>query len=129
LRLPPQLEPAHQRRELPARGRVGPVLRVRRRPAAPGEHGQRDRRRGHRPAVTPPPAPEDDRMSPRRRLPAALATAAAAVLMTPRSKGAASGGGNPPGWFPLPTRFADKESSGVTTTVRGGSNTFNIDLK
>jgi hypothetical protein len=32
-------------------------------------------------------------------------------------------------WFPLPARYGDHDQSGVTTTLRRGDNTFDIELK
>jgi hypothetical protein len=34
-----------------------------------------------------------------------------------------------PGWFEIPARYADSITSNLTITVKGGSNTFDIDLK
>jgi hypothetical protein len=34
-----------------------------------------------------------------------------------------------PGWFAIPKKYEDVASSGLTTTVRGGSNTFDIELQ
>jgi len=32
------------------------------------------------------------------------------------------------GWFPIADKYGDPSKSGLTTTVKGGSNTFNIEL-
>jgi hypothetical protein len=51
-------------------------------------------------------------------------------------RGAGKGGGAPParptnpsGWFSIPEKYADRATSELKTTVSGGSNTFNIDLR
>ena len=31
-------------------------------------------------------------------------------------------------WFPVPEKYEDPEKSGLTTTLRGGANTYNIEL-
>jgi len=32
-------------------------------------------------------------------------------------------------WFPLPTQYELHDTSGITTTIHHGDNTFDIDLK
>jgi hypothetical protein len=34
-----------------------------------------------------------------------------------------------PGWFPIPQQYEKVETSGLTYTIRGGTNTINIELK
>jgi hypothetical protein len=45
----------------------------------------------------------------------------------------APGGTAPKGdsskWFPLPKQYELADSSGITTTIRSGENTFDIELK
>lgn len=36
---------------------------------------------------------------------------------------------SPPGWFPIPKQYESVETSGLVYTIRGGTNTINIELK
>lgn len=46
----------------------------------------------------------------------------------PRAKEGPARGGNPPGWFPLDSKYADPAKSGIKTAIGSGSNEFNIEL-
>jgi hypothetical protein len=46
----------------------------------------------------------------------------------PRAKDTGGRGGNPPGWFPLDSKYADPAKSGIKADVAGGTREFNIEL-